>query len=231
MRIVVLTHAEDDLMRRGILLQRLFPAWEAAGHTIAVARGLDAPDGDVAFLHIDLSVIPADYLALAARYPRVVNGRVTDIRKRAYSRNLVARGDGWTGPVVVKTDLNFAGLPERAVLAADRAAGRASDPTLLGLKHLGVPYRVFRAVAQVPDVVWDLPELVVERFLPEPDPRGFWMRTWVFLGDRGRSHRILGTHPIVKGANVIGHEPCDIPDDLHAERARLGFEYGAPIRN
>jgi len=67
---------------------------------------------------------------------------------------------------------------------------------------------------------------VVERFLPEQDARGFWLRAWVFFGDRERCTRYCGTLPIVKSAEIIAREPVPVPDELRAERERLGFDYG-----
>ena len=48
-------------------------------------------------------------------YPTVVNRRVTDISKRRISTNLVGPHDTYSGPVILKTDRNFGGLPQMQV--------------------------------------------------------------------------------------------------------------------
>ena len=66
-------------------------------------------------LMLDLSVVPSNYLEFASLYPVAVNGRLADIRKSHVSANLTAPGDGWDGPVIVKSNLNYRGLPEQVL--------------------------------------------------------------------------------------------------------------------
>lgn len=226
-RIVVLTHATDDFDRRASLMRRIATTWRAEGHDVVVAAGTrGVPSADVAILHIDLSVIPQDYLDVASRFPRVLNGRVTDIRKRSFSRHLVQRDDSWAGPVIVKTDLNFGGLPEVYAVQKAQQTGATADPTLLRITATNAPYPLFASVAAVPASVWDNPGLVVERFLPERDAHGFVTRAWVFLGDKERCTRYVSTQPIVKSSGIIARSAAEVPEALRIERARLGFDYG-----
>src|SRR3954465_10131149 len=112
-RVVIITHVYDGFRERDFLLRSLAGHWLDAGHDVHLAEGLcDWPDGDVAIMHVDLSLIPAAYSDAAKRYPVVINGAAIDVRKRLVSRNLVTRGDGWSGPVIIKTDLNYSGIPE-----------------------------------------------------------------------------------------------------------------------
>jgi len=87
-------------------------------------------------------------------------------------------------------------------------------------------YPIFASPRAVPDAMWNNPGLVVERFLPEQDERGYWMRVWIFFGDRERCGRYLGNHPIVKSGNIFARESAPVPPELRAERARLGFDFG-----
>ena len=87
-------------------------------------------------------------------------------------------------------------------------------------------YPIYASKAEVPDAIWRDQGLVVERFLPERDEKGYWVRFWIFLGDAERCNRICGPEPIVKGANMIALEPTTVPEELRAERERLGFDYG-----
>jgi hypothetical protein len=225
--IVIITHAYDDFQDNDYLLRRFIPLWTGAGHRVSVAVGLgEWPDGDIAILHMDLSVIPSSYAEASKRYGVVVNGAALDIRKRVVSRYLVRPNDDWAGPVIVKTDLNCGGTPELRVLQKSRRAGVPVDHSIgeIAFLKLNQSYPILRSVKEVPDAVWNNPGLVVERFLPEQDARGFWLRAWVFLGDRERCTRYLGSQPVIKGGNILAREPAPVPDSLRAERERLGFE-------
>jgi hypothetical protein len=219
-RIVVIRHANEPGDFSRYMLSRLCALWEEDGHEIHVLCGCDdLPDADLAILHVDLSVVPDEYAAAVRRYPRVVNGGAIDLRKRAISRNLLAEGDDWPGKVIIKPDLNFAGIPElRANL---RHAPAAYVP-----KNQGI-YWIARSLADVPDAVWDNERLVVERYLPEEDGNYHYLRVYNFFGDAGRS-RICRSHsPIVKGPHIIDTIPGpEIPEEIMAERKRLGMDYG-----
>lgn len=127
--------------------------------------------------------------------------------------------------MIVKTDLNCGGLPEfHLQWMAQREAGNDTPPPRPF--HLDNPYEVLPSLADVPRSVWRNPELVVEKFLPEQDERGYWVRFWVFFGDRERCTRYLSREKIVKGGNVLARERVEVPPELRAERERLGFDYG-----
>lgn len=226
--ILVITHAHDRFRAYDYILRRFVARWLADGHRVAVAKGLgDWPDADIAILHIDLSVVPAAYAEAARRYPVVLNGAANDIRKRRVSRNILERSDDWRGPVIVKTDLNAGGLPELRI--HERALDERSLEGRLGA-DLSVlkpdSYQVLESLQDVPETVWNNRDLIVERFLPEKDERGYWMRTWIFLGDRDRCSRHLGSHPVLKSSDILASEQVDVPEELRAERRRLGFDYG-----
>lgn len=212
MNIVIISDPTSQFASRAYYLHRFVPHWLAAGHTVSHHIGPDdAPNADLAILHVDLSVVPQGYVEACAQYQRVINGAALDIRKRTVSRNLVAKDDAYDGQVIVKTDLNYGGLPEAAAA---------------GLRRPKVRYGVF-AKADVTNEVWADPALVVEKFLPETDARGFWVRTWTFLGDQDRAARYLGGQEyVVKHRQFTDREPCEVPDALRAERARLGFDFG-----
>jgi hypothetical protein len=225
--VVILTHAYDDFTGGKYLLNLLADCWTGAGHRVSVAAGLDdLPAGDLGILHVDLSVIPAAYAEAAKKYPVVVNGAALDLRKQVVSRHLVRRGDGWDGPVIVKTDLNCSGIPELRHRQLELRHRTPADAPLREITYMSRPYPILRSAAEVPEAAWNNPGLVVERFLPEQDARGFWMRAWVFFGDRERCTRYLGSHPVVKAGNILAREPAPVPEELRAERQRLGFDYG-----
>jgi hypothetical protein len=166
------------------------------------------------------------YSEAAKRYPIVVNGAAVDMRKRLVSHYLVTRDDGWTGPVIVKTDLNYGGIPEKQAAERFRRDGKPADLSPGPIVATTRPYPIFASANVVPADVWANPGLVVERFLPEQDERGYCVRAWVFFGDQERCTRYRGTHPIVKSATIVAREVVPVPDEIRAERERLGFDYG-----
>ena len=73
-RRLLIIHHEDEhrVPHKRHLLHVLIPVWKEAGiEVIQVFGTREAPPADVAFLHVDLSVIPPAYLEFARRYPVV----------------------------------------------------------------------------------------------------------------------------------------------------------------
>lgn len=223
-RILVLTHEFDDFAGTEYLIKGLLGPWQEMGHSVHISRGIpSASDADIVIVHTDLSVVPEEYSRFAAQFPAGVNRKATDIRKRLVSRALLGPGEQWDGPVIVKSDLNAGGFPEGYVNL--RAWERHRPPPYAS--HTVVSfYPIFPSMASLPEAVWNEPSVVVERFLPEFDAKGFWLRCWVFFGDAERCNRFCSAEPIVKGSNIISRESVPVPDELRAERARLGFDYG-----
>jgi len=222
-RIVVITHPNDHYLERNFYLHNLVRLWRQNGHRIALCTDPErTPDADVAILHVDFTIVPQAWVEAARRYRAVVNGAATDISKRHVSRAVVQPGDGWQGPVVVKTNLNCGGVQEAQ---AAELEGR-NDVVEKLAAFADQDYPIYESVADVPEDIWRRPELVVERFLPERDTRGYWVRTWFFFGAGERCSRYLGDTPIVKIRNILAREPAEVPDELRAERERLGFDYG-----
>lgn len=231
-RIAVITHDYDCflkyrfglLLRRRFLLQDLLRVLRGRGHTVEITIGPDRKaDADAAILHIDCSVVPQAYRALADAYPVTVNGKAVDITKRLVSGAGVGPDSDWSGPVIVKSNYNSGGRGEHYHNREARRRGHAKPhPDVDGM--LG--YELYDTLAQVPDASWNNPSIVVERMIPEPDPQGYAMRSWIFFGDRERCTRYVGPKPIIKGADIIAREPAPVPDEIREARQRLGFDYG-----
>src|SRR3954468_19031338 len=95
--IVVLVHEHDAFDAR-YFLHEIAQVWrEREGARISVLNGpqADLLTADLAILHVDLTVVPQDYLEYIRQYKLVLNGRVADISKRVVSNNIVHRRDGY----------------------------------------------------------------------------------------------------------------------------------------
>lgn len=216
--------------------------WRERGHHVRVVKGLPDPGwkpGDVCVLHVDLTRIPAEYATLARSYPVAVNGRFLDNSKRVVSTNLVAPGDGCVGPVIVKSDLNYGGSPE-AVLERQRstwvakrmASARRRLPWTLRPRLPAQDYRLYDRRADVPRSVWWNRNFVVERYFEERAEGMYWVRSWVFLGDRGfvrfqgADQRIIKAPAVKVRRNEPDTDPAVLPDAVRQRRAELGMDFG-----
>lgn len=242
--VLVLLHEHDRYPEhRKHLVWSMAEFWSSWGIQVRVARGCNDPAAheyaDLVFPHVDLSVTPAPYREVLERRARVVNAGVYDISKRVISANLVSAQDDYQGPVVVKTNCNFGGLPERtqarratrgtmrgAVLRAlRRITPRRTDLGRARSVDVG-DYRVFQAKRDVPAGVFANEALVVERFLPEYRDGLYYCRMYTFLGDHELHEELASPHPIVKGKNIISKNPIAPNKDIAAMRRELGFDFG-----
>ncbi len=233
LRVAIITHEIDEFSKGGYLLNRLCAAWEENGVNIVIVKGLerDLPLADLAILHADITVVGDEYSHIIEHYPRVINGRIRDISKSAFSDLIVGRDDGHTGPVIVKTDMNYGGMRE----ATEKY--RAGDmTTTINIQRPWrrvewlAEYPVFDSVSEVPLGVWRNRNLVVEKFLPEQNSAGEYLLTvWVFFGDREIVYQCVSTESVIKSHNTTRREyldPRDLPANLRETRTRLGFDYG-----
>jgi hypothetical protein len=218
--IAILAHRSEPFEQIPYYLRGIAGIWREKGLKVSVCHGPErAVPADLAVLHVDLTVVPAEYLALAARYPVCLNRHAADISKRTISRNLVRLCDGCEGPVIVKANRNCGGVKEAELAARGGLTG--SSPSAFQ------DYQVFESAALVPPPVWHDRELVVERFLPERQDGLYCLRMWYFLGDREFGQRNFSENPIVKSASTVRRERLmDVPDELRQMRAELGFDFG-----
>jgi hypothetical protein len=237
-RIAVLFHKGDrqsDLS--GYIVDHLARCWREDGHAVTYLFGtqLFVP-ADLLFIHVNLSVVPDEYLEFASQYPIVVNGRIRDIRKSTTSRNLLGPGDSWDGRVIVKSDLNYAGEPERMLRRswlqrrfplwrkvariASRVAGRETPFSTWR------DYLVFDRLADVPESWSRNRHAVVERFLPEIENGLYHLRIYQFLCDRWSCSRLASPHPVIKAGTSVRVERIEPHAEIVASRETLGMDYG-----
>jgi len=231
--IAVVTHEYDrfqtpwrPLRRRDspYMLFDIMAELKRRGHRVSLLSGLTQPPAaDLAILHVDATIVPQAYVDYAGRFPFCLNLAVSDISKRRISQALLRDGDGWSGPVIVKSNLNHHGLPEaRFNLRAARHGGELPFPGAREMPR----YEVFATRGDLPSGLLERPDLVVDKFMPEIVADGFGTRIWVFCGTRERCARYVSPNAVVKASETKRREPVPVPDEMRLLREKLGFDYG-----
>lgn len=218
--------------------------WRQAGHKVVYLTGIRRfVPADVLLMHVDLSLVPADYLEFSTRYPKVINQHITDIRKSAVSSHILTPDNSWNGPVITKTNFNAGGAPEtreyqswtkRSWLTLERewpivkrirhaARNRVVRPTPK-IRHKA--YSIYPTINTVPHALWSNKDVVVERFLPEMEDGLYHVRLFQVLGDKWISTRIASSEPIVKARNAIKDEDIEPHPIVERWREQLRLDYG-----
>ena len=234
-RIVILLHERDrEAERRRYQIWGLADIWRSWGIKVVVQRGVDRfVEADMVVNHVDLTVVPPPYVRHMARYAVAINGRCTDISKRLVSRHLVTAGDGWDGPVIIKTDRNYGGELERLILRGrvarlwdDLRVRVSRHPWRIRRRLSSHNYTVVESLRAVPEDVWHNPHLVIERFLPEREGELYAVRKLTFFGDRWISRRVASALPVIKSGNTVHVEDVEPHPEVFAEARRLGLDRG-----
>jgi SAM-dependent methyltransferase len=229
--IAILVHENDQFkaMKSRYFLDVIAEIWRDEGFRVSLLYGPGRyVEADLIILHVNLTVIPDDYMEFMRLYPRALNASVNNISKRSISAHQVSLRDKYAGAVIVKTDQNCRGAPEarlkvrksrrERILArffGDMAAGKLKN------------YPIYDSIRKVPLRVWLNRGLIVEKFIPEMHDGHYCLRTWTFLGDRETSSICYSKDPIIKSKNVIRREVLnDVPDELRQIRRELGFDFG-----
>ncbi len=184
---------------------------------------------DVLFMHVNLTVVPEQYIKYAEQYPLVINGRVTDIRKSTVCDHLIAQNDNYTGPVIVKTDLNAAGRPE------ERSRSKLRRHVQSWIKSISASsleinsqneYRIYQTAKDVPLKVFNDPRYVVQKMMAEQEGNTYFVRNYSFLGDHHTCTRLSSKEPIIHLRSTESVEPIDADPRIIQIRHELGFDYG-----
>jgi hypothetical protein len=245
-KILVLVHKDDAaFVYFSYLVKLLMKHWQDLGLAVEVVRGIDHfVPADLVIPHLDMTIIPDEYRDFLAQYPIVINRDVVDISKSKISTNILRRDDSHTGPVIIKTDFNSGGLPEKR-LSSNMYLLRAISSKLSGaissrqrpmfpqaaawaqLKYLTPSdYPVFPSLQDVPREIFDNKNLVVEKFLPEVQNGLYCVRYYHFLGDKDITKLFRSKQEIVKGSDNGEFIQPPAPPGLLAIRQKLGMDYG-----
>ncbi|MEM9301153.1 MAG: hypothetical protein AAGE01_03525 [Pseudomonadota bacterium] len=225
-RILICLHERDRRWRSNSLIFHMARIWKRRGHAVGAWRGAhgEPPPADVLIAHIDLTRIPEAYGALFERFPRVVNGGVSDISKRFVSDNLVGPSDAYAGRVIVKTDNNYGGIPE--AFHARHQLDLEDQPWATRTHLKPSSYPVFDSIDDVPTDIWTNEALVVEKYIAERVEGSWSTRIAFFCGSRHFSYRMFSPEYVLKGDTVTRIEPAETPPDVIALRDRFKLDYG-----
>jgi hypothetical protein len=222
-------------------LHRLAKEWEKLGHSVSIHYGVEkCPPAEVLFLHVDQSIVPEKYLNVVQRYPVVVNRQICDIRKTTYSTNRVLPGDGYQGPVIIKSVNNSAGIPERNALFGESLLLRWGVKGCWRLAHFALrrlpqrrpyilyksDYRIVPHREEVPSEWFSLDNIIIERFRPEPYEGKYVLREWYFFGDASWHECEVSSEPIFTTGQSADHLAQPPPPEIRLVRERFGMDYG-----
>lgn len=249
MKIIVIQHENDYTGEAGIyFIQMIAKFWRKSGHKVTFVNGLqENVEADLALLHVNLSVVPQDYIEYAKQFPIALNLDVTDIRKRKISRQLVNENDDYNGPVILKTDLNSAGIPEEKIydwprpnpsslhqywrFFIRRGRNLAIKLNLLDehsqrfvKTRYRESFRIYKSKNRVPNEVWKNKDWVVEKYSPEVEDGIYVTRNAYFLGNKIVCFKNVSEDPIVK--DHANGEIIDIHESVSKYRDEIGLDYG-----
>jgi hypothetical protein len=225
----------------GRLINLLKPYWDGWGAKIVELQGTqNYVPADIIIVHVDLSVVPIDYQRFAQQYPRQINADVLDIRKSSVCDHLLSANDPYSGRVLAKTDLNYAGLPEaveahlsqRKPNRTDilRYLARKANSARMKLVNRSSPiktkrdYRVFQNLGCVPNN-YRREDIVLQKFMPEFLGEKYVLREYYFLGNIGYINVEVSDDPIfTTGEQIetfIGAPPAAVT--ALCEKLNLGY--------
>lgn len=205
--------------------------WEELGFQIIHVFGTSKfVDADIAILNIDLSVVPDAYINFANLYPIALNAGVKDIRKSVHSTLRINPNERFSGPVIVKTNLNHFGMPERKNQSRMPRLRVTVDRYLKHFRsqkaRIQQGYSVYNCLDEVPAWTFEDKDLIVEKFIPEKEGDLYCIRTSLFFGDRSHDFRLKSHHPIVKSDNSISVEEVDTHPDIIKLRNSIDLAFG-----
>lgn len=214
-------------------LGHLLPGLGDAGLSYRVLDRLDSVSpSQCAFMHIDLTNTPEQFHQAPSIYPRCINGKVTTIDRRIYSRAIIQSTDNYSGPVISKSVLNHKGRPEfrynRNRNLASRLSYRLRRLVDRNYKNrVCPPYRIYNSKTGVPDKIWSDPSLIVEKFIPGSLELPVTKYRYNFFFDCSLNTRTRYNSLLCKSSSDSTVEVIDlIPDGVLSVRKQLHLDFG-----
>ncbi|NJK91565.1 MAG: hypothetical protein HC904_06920 [Blastochloris sp.] len=222
------------------LLNLMRVHWENWGCQLLDVEGLGGwPEADGVFLHVDLSQLPSNYQKQAERYHFHWNAGALDICKRRVCGNLVEPGDGYDGPVVLKTNLNHAGLPEnmqrRRLKQSRESSGWRRLLSLAGGSLGGKEekqitkkdYRIYGHMREVPAEFLHNDAWVLQTYCVEPyGTEEHALREYYFLGEVEYLRMEKSPDPLFTSGELVEGRAGPVHPALRKLRQTLGLDYG-----
>ena len=209
--------------------------WTARGAEVVDIIGVETSvPVDVLLLHVDLSVVPETYLRFSRTYRRAINLKAVDIRKTSYLDDLLDGSSEGDGPVIVKSDLNHGGLPERLVGSKKSLLRRLTAGVIRRLRRrLGFPteirskaeYAIYPDRKSVP-LRHFRHGTVIQPFRPERSGSDFILREYYFFGEAEILNQETGSEPILTSGRQVDCRAGSPPPEVRAIRDRLHLDYG-----
>jgi len=225
----IITSKPETLMENYVIA-RLMSHWQGWGHTVTVGP-TKILDADIGIMHIDLTRVDPACVPEILQQQSLLNRQVLDISKNRFSTLQLFRESVWDGPVIVKSNLNYFGAPEKKLHKEgffERKRRKLARKSWRFARMLPVnEYPVLPDISAVPAWVWKHKDMIVERFLPERDGDLYSIRGWLFFGDRGYAYRLFSKSPVVKAGTITHFEILDtVPPELESFRRAHGFDFG-----
>lgn len=184
---------------------------------------------DALLVHVDQSRVPKSVTRFAERYPRRINAGALDIRKQTFADGLLKRGDTYDAPVIVKSDLNYGGVPEYLGLSlVERAWAKAGRLVVPGpsIRILTKEdYRIFPRLADVPEGYFGRGN-IVQKMLYERAGEKFVLREYLFLGNLHYENIEHSDTLIISEDQHISCMPFTPHPRLIEMRRKLNLDYG-----
>jgi hypothetical protein len=234
-RRIGLVHAEDYPRDARIhIISLIIDMWEEAGIEVFHLYGTDTFEpADLMFVHVDRSLVPPEFRQFAERYPKTINAAANDIRKRTYADAQLTRRSQYDGAVIVKSNLNYAGVPEQSAEANSRDLIRRmrrrlgqTVPLLQKARMTSKSeYAIFQNLKEVPAKFFG-PQFVVQKFQSEMHGNMYMLREYYFCLDLHYENIELSKHAIITEDENLSCQPFTPHPTLLALREKLGLDYG-----
>jgi len=235
----ILFHDADRFIVGQYAATALAEFWRRDGHTVTYIFGVKKfVPADLLLVHVDLSVVPDEYLTFARQYPIVLNGKIKDIRKSTFSQYILKQDDDYSGPVLIKSNFNYVGIPEALRLNRSRSgdfpAGFSFSKSIRTLLKV-VQYRFFKErsdylifdnLSKVPPELFKRQDIIVQRFCPEYENGFYHVRSYLFMGDHYICEHASSRQKIVKDVTIIKRKTVDVHPEIEKIRYELKFDYG-----
>ena len=235
---IIFHENERKISIRRYTIGHLAECWKTEGIRVFFLFGIKKQvPADVAILHVDLSIVPDEYIEFAQHYPVALNDQVKDIRKSSFCRHRVYLNDRYNGKVIVKSELNYAGGPERKLLGTPLSrlamriesrlprfhhAIKGNGPTI----RIPYDYLIFDSPNSIPREWFNRDDLIIEKFLPEMQDGLYCLRSHHFLGSRSTCVLRRSANPIVNTETAVSRDLIN-PDPQIVELTKaMKFDFG-----